>query len=193
MFDALAVEDGPIAGARARATGTINLPSPAVGALLKWAAATTKARHTVEIGAAGGVSALWMLQGMGAKPVLTSIEPDGTSHRFATTAYDDAGTGTSIRSMLADPRTVLPRLSDEGYDVVLVQSPPATDAEIVEHAVRLLRPGGILVIRSLEETAMGPGVVKALAEQERVSGTVLPVDGGLLLATKADQEPDGQS
>jgi predicted O-methyltransferase YrrM len=57
-----AAEDDVLTQARGRAAGVV--PSPEVGALLAWAATTTGARTVVEVGAAGGVSGLWIARGL---------------------------------------------------------------------------------------------------------------------------------
>src|SRR5680860_399614 len=56
-----AVENAALQAARDAAGDTLHPPSPDVGALLRWAVDTTQAHTAVEIGAAGGVSGLWML------------------------------------------------------------------------------------------------------------------------------------
>jgi predicted O-methyltransferase YrrM len=182
----VADETGPIATARERA-GSDDLPSPEVGALLAWAAATTDARHVVEIGSAAGVSALWLLRGMSGRGVLTSVEHDGHRHGLATTAYEEAGATERVRAILGDADQVLPRLSDAGYDLVVVQGRPAEYPSHLEHALRLLRPGGMLVARGVlrrgDDADALAGFVGALADDERLACTILPIDGGVALAT----------
>jgi predicted O-methyltransferase YrrM len=189
--DLLAPEDASLRAARARAEGVAGLPGPEVGGLLRWAAAVTAARTAVEIGAAGGLSGLWLLQGMDPRGVLTSIEADPHHHGLATAAYAEAGVNERVRSILGDPATVLPRLSDDGYQLCLLQDGHADDPGLLEHALRLLRPGGMLVVRRLAALASGahadgPATLLAeLARDGRLVATVLPLDGGVLLATLA--------
>ncbi|MBW3621658.1 MAG: class I SAM-dependent methyltransferase [Actinobacteria bacterium] len=184
-----APEDDVLAAARARAEqaggGT---PSPEVGSFLRWAAATVGARSVVEIGAAGGLTGLWLLQGMEDRGVLTSVEHDPHHHGLATTAYAEAGVTERVRSILGDPGTVLPRLSDDGYQLCLVQGRPADYPLYLEHALRLLAPGGLLVARGV--LASGASAADALAAfteelatDERLLTSVLPIDGGLAVAS----------
>ncbi len=54
-----APEDDATTAARERAGRTV-VPSPEIGALLRWVATSTAARSAVEVGSAGGVSGLWL-------------------------------------------------------------------------------------------------------------------------------------
>jgi predicted O-methyltransferase YrrM len=187
-----AVEDEPLTQARRRATGVA--PTPEVGALLAWAAATVRARAVVEVGAAGGVTGLWLARGTADRGVVTSIEADPHAHGLASEAFGQASRASKVRSIHGEPATVLPRLADGGYDLVLLQARPADYPEHLEHARRLLRPGGVLVARDvLRRGEAGEALARFLQRlSEDVEGfttTVLPLDDGVALATRLEQ-PD---
>lgn len=188
-----APEDGPLAAARRRATPSLQPPSPEVGRLLRWAAATCSARAAVEVGCAGGVSGLWLVAGLVDRGVLTSIEPDPHAHGLAAEAFAEAGTGTRVRSILGDPGTVLSRLSDGAYDLVLVQTTPVHTA-MLDHAHRLLRVGGFLLTRGVlrpgEHAEAEARFLTALVEDERFDAVVLPVDDGVVVATRLPDPTD---
>ena len=171
-----------------RRAASVSPPAPEVGALLRWAARTIQARAVVEVGAAGGVSGAWLLPELPPRGVLTSIEPDAHAHGLATDAYEAIGAGSRVRAILGDAVTVLDRLSDHAYDLVLLQSRPAATAELLDHARRLLRPGGMLLIRGAlrggDDADALATALQILAEDEAFTATVLPVDGGLVLATR---------
>ena len=171
-----------------RRAASVSPPAPEVGALLRWAARTIQARAVVEVGAAGGVSGAWLLPELPPRGVLTSIEPDAHAHGLATDAYEAIGAGSRVRAILGDAATVLGRLSDHAYDLVLLQSRPAATAELLDHARRLLRPGGMLLIRGAlrggDDADALATALQILAEDEAFTATVLPVDGGLVLATR---------
>jgi len=182
-------EDEALAAARRRA-GDVPAPSEEVTGLLRWVAGTAAARTAVEVGSAAGVTALALLPALPAKGVLTSIEPDGRTHGLAASAYREVGAGPRIRSIQDEPVTVLPRLADAGYDLVLLQTDAATYVDLVEHVRRLLRPGGVLVARRFaaagEDAARA--FVDALTQDEDLELAVLPLDGGLVIATlRADE------
>lgn len=182
-------EDGALAAARARAALVTKLPTPGTGSLLAWLAATVGARHVVEIGGAGGVSGLWLLRGMGGRGVLTSVETDPHLHGLATDAYDRAGVEDRVRAVLGEPATVLPRLSDGQYEVCLVQGRAHDYPVCLEHGLRLLAPGGVLVARGVLDDGAGHESVRRfladVVDHDELTTTILPVDEGLLLATRA--------
>ena len=163
------------------------VPDPNVAALLRWVAATVDARHVVEVGAAAGVSGVALLETMPERGVLTSIEPDGHAHGLATDAFREAAAGSRVRSILGEADTVLPRLTDGGYDLVVWQTTVIDADEALEHVRRLLRPGGILLARGLVTGGGGrtqaEAFVAGLLEDDAFTVTVLPLDGGVVLAT----------
>ncbi len=183
-----APESDAVVTARARLGDAGGAPTPEVGSLLGWAARACSARATVEIGAAGGVSGLWLLTGLLDNGVLTTIEPNPHAHALAADAYADAGTSDRVRLILGDPLTVLPRLSDGGYDVMLLQAPSSLDAVMIEHAHRLLRPGGMLIARGVLAPRDGSEVrdafVDALLDDPTLVTAVLPLDDGVALAIR---------
>lgn len=187
-----APEDETLTAVRARAEQADRLPSPEIGSFLRWAAASVGARTVVEIGAAGGLTGLWLLKGMEDRGVLTSVEHDPHHHGLATSAYAEAGVTERVRSILGDPTAVLPRLSDGGYQLCLIQGRPGDYPVYLDHALRLLAPGGLVVARgvlvggSAAADALA-GFTERLATDDRLLTSVLPVDGGLALATLRDR------
>lgn len=181
-------EDAAMSAARSRAGATTNLPSPPVGAFLAWTSATVGARGVIQVGAAAGLTGLWLLRGMIPRGVLTSIDSDPQAQKLAARAYEDAGVSGRIRAILGDPLEVLPRLSDGSYDLLVLQSVGADHARYLEHALRLLRTGGVLLVRQMAEG--NPSELRArrefvqlLSEDERLAVAVLPLDNGVAVAT----------
>lgn len=170
--------------------------APAVGAALSVLAAATAARAVVEIGSGAGSSGLWLLRGMPRDGVLTTIDIEPEHQRAAKQAYAAAGyppqrTRTIVGSALA----VLPRLADRAYDLVLVDGHKPEYPAYVERALRLLRPGGTLVLDNMlwhdrvgdpavrdETTVVLRDLGKQLRDDERLVTTLLPVGDGLLTA-----------
>jgi predicted O-methyltransferase YrrM len=183
-----APESEAIVAARARAEPISGPPSPEVGALLAWIAASISARSAVEVGSAGGVSGLWLLHELRDRGALTSIEPDPHVHRLANEAYAAAGAGSRIRSILGDPAAVLPRLADGSYDLVLLQLQSGSSSDDLAHAHRLLREGGVLVARGVtrrgDRAESRARFLHELLETETFATAVLPLDDGLALATR---------
>ena len=191
--DLTALEDDTIARARGRA-GRTAVPSPEVGALLRWAARTTGASSAVEIGSAGGVTGLWLIQGLAEKGVLTSLDPDPHAHGLSTDAFGRSGAGGRIRAILGDPDEVLPRLSDGAYGLAVLQGPAFAAIDPLEHARRLLHPGGVLLALGLlatgEHAEARARFLQAIVDDPAFDVIVLPIDDGVALATRQPDEVD---
>jgi predicted O-methyltransferase YrrM len=79
--------------------------------------------------------------------VLTTIDIEAEHQRAAREAFAAAGVkATRTRPITGRALNVLPRLADGAYDLVLVDGDPAEASDYVEQAVRMLRPGGVLVV-----------------------------------------------
>jgi predicted O-methyltransferase YrrM len=193
----IAAEPEVVASARDALGDAGTAPAPEIGALLRWAVHTVHASAVVEVGAAGGLTGAWFLGALPPRGVVTSIEEDPHAHGLATTLYERLGAGSRVRAILGRPGTVLPRLSDEAYDIVLLQARPALRSEDLEHARRLLRPGGLLLARTVlqagEHADTVANALLQLAEDEGFSATLLPLDGGLVLATRLAPPVDDAS
>ncbi|GMA18446.1 hypothetical protein GCM10025862_04670 [Arsenicicoccus piscis] len=105
-------------------------------------AAAVQAKAVVEIGTGAGVSGLWLLEGMAAEGVLTTIDIETSHTRSARSAFLAAKVPHQ-RTRLITGRAldVLPRLTDGAYDLVLVDGDKVEYPRYVEEGLRLLRPG----------------------------------------------------
>jgi predicted O-methyltransferase YrrM len=141
------VESDLIATARAHSLEHgVDAISPAQGAQLAVLAAATNAKSIIEIGTGFGVSGLWMLTGAPAA-ALTSIDQEVEFQQSAKRAFGDLGVPANRARLIAGRALdVLPRMNEGSYDLVLVDADPAQIIEYVEHALRLVRIGGTVVI-----------------------------------------------
>jgi predicted O-methyltransferase YrrM len=181
----LAANEGAALRSAREAASAFPLPSPEVGALLRWAVTVARARAVVEIGSAGGVSGLWMLQAM-PDGVLTSLEPDAEAQQLAAAAFAGFASGSRVRTIHGDASTVLERLADAGYDLVLLQADHGRFPEHLASARRLLRPGGMVIALGIlpvgEHQAAVQRFLHDLVEDPSFNTTVLPIDDGVVLA-----------
>ena len=200
------LEDPVLRAARARAEEVGIVPvSPGAGAVLRFLAASVGARAVVEIGTGTGVSGLWLLRGMRPDGTLTTIDVEGEHLRLARRIYADAGRAPS-RSRLITGRAldVLPRLTDGAYDLVFCDADPRENTEYLNQALRLLRPGGVVVFagvlaggRVADPTVYDPDVVAArelataVRDDVRLTQMMLTTGGGLLVAVVAKSSPVG--
>ncbi|HSK27472.1 MAG TPA: O-methyltransferase [Jiangellales bacterium] len=168
------------------------------GAALRLLAAVADARSVVEIGTGTGVSGLWLLGGMRADGVLTSVDIEAEHQRLAREAFTEAGIGHNRTRLIPGAALdVLPRLTDAGYDLVFCDGDKKEYADYLEQALRLLRPGGVVAFdnalwhdRVPDPAQRDPETVsirelgKAVLADERLLPAMLPVGDGLLVAVK---------
>ena len=151
-YAAYATEDGPLLAARANAAdlgGTIPV-RPEIGAALRFIAASIGARTAVEIGTGCGTSGIWLLRGMRAGGVLTSVDSVPEYQRMARQAFTQARFATNqARLILGRALDVLPRLSDGAYDLVFCDANPRDNPDYLTAALRLLRPGGVVAFNDV--------------------------------------------
>jgi predicted O-methyltransferase YrrM len=192
-------EDDVLTKARARAAEVGAVPvGPGGGATLRFLAALTSAKTVVEIGTGCGVSGVWLLRGMRADGILTSVDVEAEHQRLAREAFSDAGV-PSQRTRLITGRAldVLPRLTDGAYDMVFCDGDKREYSDYLAEAVRLLKPGGIVAFdnalwhdRVADPAQRDPATVtirelgKRVLDDERVVPVLLPVSDGLLCAAK---------
>lgn len=170
--------------------------SPAAGAALAGYAAVARARAVVEIGTGAGVSTLWLLSGLADRGVLTSVDSDGEHQRAARQSLADAETPSGrARLINGAAAQVLPRLADDGYDVVFCDAEPVQYLDYLVDVRRMMRPGGVAIWHGLlrrnrieDPSARDPDTVawrdlhSALRSDKGVRTAVLPVGDGLLVA-----------
>ncbi len=190
------------AGAAARKAATeLRLPVPSRGAAqaLTFLARVVSAKAVVEIGTGTGVGALALLAGMARDGILTSIDPEAEHQNIARRIV--LGTGIRpqrLRTIAGAALSVLPKLTDGAYDLVLVNGDKLEYPELVEQALRLLRHGGVLVVHHAllggavadpgnddDETLTVRDVLAAVADDMAdLTPVLLPVGDGLLAIVK---------
>jgi predicted O-methyltransferase YrrM len=190
-------EDTVLKTARRRSADVGIAPvSNGAGAALRFLAASVRARAVVEVGTGTGVSGLWLLRGMEADGVLTTVDIEGEHLRLAREAFGSEGiASTRTRLITGRALDVLPRLADAAYDLVFVDGPGDEMTACLEEALRLLRPGGLVVFGGTlgndkvadpaqrdPETVSRRGLVHAVRDDERLLPALLPVGDGLLVA-----------
>jgi predicted O-methyltransferase YrrM len=199
LVESYLAEDDVMLDARSAAGVLGCVPvSAGVGSALRFLATAIKARSVVEVGTGTGLSGLWLLRGMRPDGVLTSIDADPEHQRIARAAFTAQGFGPSrVRLINGMGLEVLPRLTDGGYDLVLVDTSPADHPRYLDEALRLLRPGGIVALHGvlgagvLDPEATDPvtlalrEVARQVREDERLAPTLLPLGDGLLAAIRS--------
>ncbi len=147
FVDEATIEPDAIARARAHAVelGADPISAP-VGAQISVLAAATAALNIVEIGTGGGVSGLWLLHGS-PRATLTTIDNEPEHLAAARAAFAEAKIPPArARFISGRAADVLPRMNEASYDIVLVDADADGVIEYVEHALRLVRVGGTVLV-----------------------------------------------
>jgi len=180
--EAFVAEDDVLAAARSRAeeVGVVPIGSGG-GTALRFLASVLDARAVVEIGTGTGVSGLWLLRGMRADGVLTTVDIEAEHQRLARESFTEAGIPAQrARTISGAALDVLPRLTDGHYDLVFCDGDKAEYSAYLKEALRLLRPGGVVAF----DNALWHDRVADPAEHDDLVSVLLPVGDGLLVAKK---------
>ncbi|HEX7589601.1 MAG TPA: O-methyltransferase [Demequinaceae bacterium] len=171
---------------------------PGAGAVLTAMALAIQARTVAEIGTGTGVSAVYLLRGMHADGILTSIDVEPESQKAARQTIAAAGFPPErVRMISGAALDVLPRLTDGGYDFVLIDAIKSEYPAYLEHALRIVRTGGVIAIdnalwhskvadpaqRDHNTTAVRE-TLKAVRASEELTPVLLPSGDGLLIAIR---------
>jgi predicted O-methyltransferase YrrM len=191
-------EEAAQARQTARSFGATPVGRGAAGALTVLAKAIG-AKAVVEVGSGAGVSGLALFAGMQPDGILTSVDIEAEHQNAARQTFTAVGIPSRRFRLIAGPAlTVLPKLSDGAYDLVLIDADKLEYPEYVAQALRLLRSGGLLVIdNSLwhnktadpavtdDETEAIRAALTAVRENDDLTAALLPVGDGLLVAVKS--------
>ena len=157
-------------------------PSRAQCAALRWTASVVDAHHILMLGATAGIAETWLMEGLRPGGTLTVIDAD--PHRQALTRDALSGFAASaVRVITARTEDVLARLTDSGYDLLVIDDSAST-AHDVDQAARLLRTGGVVSIRLSDHEGSRNlrDVAASLREDPRWDAAWLSVGEGLLTA-----------
>lgn len=171
--------------------------APIIGAQYAVVTASAQAQNIIEIGTGYGVSGLWLLEGA-PNATLTSIDDDYDHHEQSKSLFVQAGYPVNhVRLITGKALDVLPRMNENTYDVAVVDGDPNHLLANVEHALRLVRPGGVILIPhalwngEVAEPAKRGAVPSALRavmrnadEDESQIFSLSPIGDGLLQVVK---------
>lgn len=200
-FERDAMEDEPLVDAYEAGRRSAAPPvDAATGAALRFLAASIGARSVVEVGTGCGASGIWLLRGMTPGGILTTVDTNAAYQDYARSAFSRAGFGPGrARLIRGAALEVLPRLTDGGYDLVFVDADTASYPLYLDEALRLLRPGGMVVFNAAMVSSSEPDgplrapdphetavrdVIRRVREEEEFIPLLLPVGEGLLAAIR---------
>jgi predicted O-methyltransferase YrrM len=165
-LDGLASVPPELVGLYAEMAGdefAVMMTHPDLGALLEVLVRATGGRAVLEVGTFVGTSAAWMARALAPGGRIDTLEADaGRADRaeafFARTGLDDR-----IRVHRGPAAQTLPGLPDGAYDLCYIDADKAGYLVYLDHAVRLVRPGGLVLA---DNVLAGGRVTKPAGERD---------------------------
>lgn len=175
--------------------------APEQGQFLALLVKLTGARRLLEIGTFTGYSALCMAAALPDDGSMICCDIPGDYNATARRYWREAGLAERIDLRLAPALETLAELERQGqggqFDLIFIDADKANYPSYLEHALRLLRVGGLAVFdntlwsgRVLEEhpqsadTRAIQALNRALKDDSRVDLSMLPLGDGLTLCRK---------
>ncbi|HST66232.1 MAG TPA: O-methyltransferase [Mycobacteriales bacterium] len=115
------------------------------GKFLRLLARIHGARSVLEIGTLGGYSTIWLAGALPADGRLVSLEVDPEHAAVARRNVDRAGLGERVDIRVGPALDTLPTLTGP-YDLVFIDADKKNNPGYVREALRLTRPGGVIVV-----------------------------------------------
>jgi predicted O-methyltransferase YrrM len=183
----------PVLDAALEANAQGRLPaidvSAAQGALLQMLARSIGARRILEVGTLGGYSTIWLARALPSDGSLVTCELDPHHAEVASANLKRAGLDGLVDVRVGPALDTLPTLEGP-FDLAFIDADKVSNAAYFEQAVRLSRPGGLIIVdnvvrggRVVETDDADPAVVgtrrvvEAVAAEPRVEATVIQTVG----------------
>ncbi len=120
--------------------------SPIQGKLLQVLAAACNAHKILEIGALGGYSGIWLARSLPADGRLITLEISPEHAAVVRNSFEKAGVSDRTEVRVGRALDLLPHLESEApFDLVFIDADKSPYPQYLEWAMRLTRPGGIIV------------------------------------------------
>lgn len=164
------------------------------GSLLRALALSLGAKRVLEVGTNLGYSGLWLCAGLAPEGTFEGIEIDPKLAARAESNLREA-VGPRAKVHVGAALEVLPRLLDAAYDLVFLDAVKSEYVAYLDHAMRLLRPGGIVAAdnmfwqgtiwdeRRQDKDAQGiRAYTRRIFDDPRLTSTIVPVEDGLAIS-----------
>ncbi|MBF6176338.1 O-methyltransferase [Nocardia blacklockiae] len=187
-------EDGDVLAENAAAGLPAIDVSPTQGKFLYLTALSIGARRVLEIGTLGGYSTLWLARAVGPQGWVVTLEFEPRHAEVARKNLDGKGVGERVDIRVGPALDSLPVLAEERlepFDLVFIDADKVNNSNYVQWALRLSRPGAVLIVDNVVRhgAIADPGaadaaarasreVLELLAAEPRVTATALQTVGG---------------
>ena len=119
------------------------------GKLLQLLVQISGARRVLEVGTLAGYSTIWLARGLLPGGDVVTLEVDAEHARVAAENFAAAGVDDRVRLIVGAAIDSLPQLAEETadpFDLVFVDADKVNNSAYVEWAIRLGRPGTVIVV-----------------------------------------------
>lgn len=172
--------------------------APEQAAFLQITLAAARAETVIEVGTLGGYSAISMARGLPAHGRVITHEIDPKHADFARAWIERSDQRGKIEVRVGDARETLAKIGDGSADAVFLDADKEGYTAYLEHAMRILRPGGILFadnvlasgrVHDRADRSATPEAIRAFLE--RVGATadlravIVPLGDGCLFGVKS--------
>ena len=179
----------------------IQLP-PATARVMQILLGAVGARRVLEVGTLGGYSAAWIARALPPDGEVLTLEVDPRRAEVARRSLESAGLGERVTVRVGDAKVAMEALrAARPFDAVFLDADKERYPEYLKLAVRIARPGGLLLADNAfwrgrvvdAERAEGSAAeirqVKSInrfnemvAARDDLDATIVPVGDGLLVA-----------
>ncbi|WP_300013991.1 O-methyltransferase [Pseudonocardia sp.] len=171
FYGSLLLPEDPALEAALTANAAAGLPaidvSPAQGKMLYLLARAIGARRVLEVGTLGGYSTIWLARAVAPEGRVVTCELDRHHAAVATENIARAGLADTVDVRVGPALDTLDGLQGP-FDLAFVDADKARGAEYFAHALRLSRPGGVIVV---DNVVRGGRVMDADTDDAAVTGT----------------------
>ncbi len=120
--------------------------SPVQGKLLQLLAVACNAQNILEIGSLGGYSGIWLARALHPGGRFITLEINPTHAELVRNAFKYAGVSDRAEVRVGKALDLLPQLEQEApFDLIFIDADKPPYPQYLEWALRLSRPGGIIV------------------------------------------------
>ena len=109
-------------------------------------ASAIQARRILEIGTLGGCSSIWLARGAGPEGRVVTLEYEPKHAEVARANLQRAGVADRVEVIVGAALDTLPTVSGGPFDLVFIDADKENNVAYVEWAVRLARPGSVIVV-----------------------------------------------
>src|ERR1700721_1689588 len=150
FLDRTLVGEDPGLSAALRDSDAAGLPHIAVsaqqGKFLSLLAGAIQARRVLELGTLGGFSTIWLARGVGPQGRVVTLEYEPKHAEVARANLQRAGVADRVEVVVGAALETLPTVGGDSFDLVFVDADKENYVAYLEWAVKLARPGALIVV-----------------------------------------------